>query len=82
MPNILITRPEHDPLTRCLSYWNTKVIANAKNKGLNVVDLHKDCANREAFEGRMKKVDPSLVLLNGHGDEVSVGGHNNEILPS
>lgn len=80
MSNILITRPEHDPLTRCLSHWNTKVIANAISKGYNVIDLHKDHANRKAFEGRLKKVDPSLVLLNGHGDEVSVTGHDNEVL--
>lgn len=80
MSDILITRPEHDPLTRCLSHWNTKVIANAIGKGNNVIDLHRDRANRKAFEGRLKKVDPSLVLLNGHGDEVSVAGHDNEIL--
>lgn len=80
MAKILITRPEHDHLTRCLSYWNTKVIESAENKGNDIIDLHRANANRKAFEGRMEKVDPSLVLLNGHGDEDSVTGHNNEVL--
>ena len=80
MAKILITRPEHDPLTRCLSHWNTKVIENAKSKGNEVIELYRDRANRKEFEGRIKKVDPSLVLLNGHGNEDSVTGHDNEIL--
>ncbi|MDD5626440.1 MAG: hypothetical protein PHW01_00275 [Patescibacteria group bacterium] len=40
MAKILITRPEHDPLTRHLSHWNTKVIENAKKKGIDVIDLY------------------------------------------
>ncbi len=80
MPKILITRPEHDPLTRHLSRWNNKVIEAAEQKGNNVVDLRREKANRKEFEGRINKIDPSLVLLNGHGDEDSVTGHDNEIL--
>lgn len=80
MSRILITRPEHDPLTRHLSCWNSKVIESASNKGHIVTDLHKEKANKKEFEGRMKKINPDLVLLNGHGDNESVKGHDNEIL--
>ena len=80
MAQILITRPEHDPLTRHLSYWNTKIIEIAKKKGFDVIDLHQRKANRKDFEGRIKKVNPALVLLNGHGDNFSVCGHDNEVL--
>lgn len=80
MATILITRPEHDPLTRALSYWNTRIIESARDKGNDLVDLHKEKANKKDFEGRMKKVDPSLVLLNGHGDSDTICGHNNEVL--
>lgn len=80
MPSILITRLEHDPLTRYLSHWNKKIIDKAESKGNNIIDLHRDSANKKAFEGRMKKVGPSLVLLNGHGDDSSIAGHDDEVL--
>ncbi len=80
MSRILITRPEHDPLTRHLSYWNSKVIELASKKGNIVTDLHKEKANKKEFEGRMKKINPDLVLLNGHGDDRSVTGHDNEVI--
>lgn len=80
MSRILITRPEHDPLTRHLSYWNNKVIEIARQKGNDLVDLHKEKANKQEFEGRVKKINPELVLLNGHGNETLVTGHNNEVL--
>jgi hypothetical protein len=80
MSRILITRPEHDPLTRHLSYWNSRIIELASGKGHTVTDLHKEKANKKEFEGRMKKLNPDLVLLNGHGDDISVTGHNNEVI--
>ncbi len=80
MSRILITRPEHDPLTRHLSIWNSKIIEQADSKGHTVTDLHKEKANKKEFEGRMKKLNPDLVLLNGHGGDTSVTGHNNEII--
>lgn len=80
MSRILITRPEYDPLTRHLSSWNSKIIELANGKGHNVTDLYREKANKKEFEGRMKKLNPDLVLLNGHGDDASVTGHNNEII--
>ena len=52
----------------------------AKRKGFDVVDLHKEKASRTEFEGRVKKLNPSFVLLNGHGNEQSVTGHDNKPL--
>lgn len=54
----------------------------AEEKGNKVVDLHKEKANKKEFTGRINKINPSLVLLNGHGDSQSVCGHNNEVLVS
>jgi len=56
------------------------VIKIAKRKNNSVIDLHQNKANKKEFEGRIKKVNPSLVLLNGHGDDDSVCGHDNEVL--
>ncbi len=80
MPRILITRPEHDPLTRHLSHWSGKIIEAAESKGFIVTDLRKNKANKKEFEGRMKKINPDLVLLNGHGDDDCVTGHDNAVV--
>lgn len=80
MSKVIITRPEHDPSTRYLSRCSENVIQVAKRKGLEVFDLHKEKAIRKELEGRIKKISPELVILNGHGDSKSVGGHDNHIL--
>lgn len=77
---LIITRPEHDPGTKYLSHWSKKVIRVAEEKGVNVIDLHQDKAERKEFEGRIYKTNPSLVFLNGHGSEDCVTGHDNKVL--
>lgn len=41
-------------------------------------------ANRDRFLGILKKKTDTklLVVINGHGDDTAIGGHNNEILIS
>ncbi|MBI2644914.1 hypothetical protein HYW94_01915 [Candidatus Uhrbacteria bacterium] len=80
MSNILITRPEHDHGTRYLSRWSEYIIQEAEKKGHTVIDLHRDKATRADFEGRVKKTNPALVVLHGHGSERSVTGHDNKAL--
>ncbi len=81
MPNnIIITRPEHDPATRYLSYWSTNFIKLAQKKGHCVTDLKRNKATKKEFEGRVKKLNPSFVFLNGHGSTNCVTGHDNEPL--
>lgn len=81
MPNnIIITRPEHDPATRYLSHWSAEFIKLAQKKGHSVTDLKKEKATKKEFEGRVKKLNPSFVFLNGHGDSNCVTGHDDEPL--
>ncbi|MEK9153628.1 MAG: hypothetical protein AAB723_03455 [Patescibacteria group bacterium] len=77
---LLVTRPEHDPTTRYISCWAGVIINLAKCKGFRVLDLHRGKANRKEFEGRMKKLHPELIFLNGHGNDKSIAGHDNETL--
>lgn len=78
--SIIITRPEHDLTTRYLSHWSEQIIKLARKKGFKVVDLKKEKANRKEVIGRIKKLDPSLVILNGHGNDHSIAGHDNKII--
>lgn len=65
---------------RYISAWAEEVIAFAKVKSIEVVDLVKDKAKREEFEGRIKKLSPRLIFLNGHGDHDSIAGQDNDVL--
>lgn len=78
--SLLITRPNYEITTRYLYVWNKEVIKEAKNRGIVVMDLQKEKANKKEFAGRMIKVNPVLVLLNGHGGSKCVRGHNDEII--
>ncbi len=77
---LLITRPEHDCATIYLSKWSKEIIQKAKKKGLCVIDLHRDKANRDRVVGTLEKTNPKLVVLNGHGSENSVKGHKDEVI--
>lgn len=76
----LITRPNHDITTNYLYYWSTKIIAEADKKGFEVIDLKNKRASKKEFVSVMNKTQPSLVVLNGHGNEEGVAGFDNEIL--
>src|SRR3989338_7911997 len=77
---VLLTRPEHDDTTFYLSQWSREAIALAKEKGMDVLDLNRERANRKEVEGVLDKISPDVVIFNGHGGEDMVAGHKNEPL--
>jgi len=78
----LLTRPNHDQTVRYISTWAEKVKSFAEKKNFTVLDLKNNRAKRKHLESMLKKQDPSLVFLNGHGGSNSVAGQDNEILVS
>ena len=46
---LLITRPEYDPGTHYLSRWSEEIINEANDKGVRVIDLHRQQAERKRF---------------------------------
>ena len=78
---ILITRPDHDITTLYLFQWTELVIKLIKeDNSFLLVDLPKEQANKKEFISQLKKGNPVLVLLNGHGSGTTVCGYNNEAL--
>ena len=77
--SILITRPNHDKTTNYLYHWSKLVITQAIKKGIKIYDLAGNRANRETFTSYLKQ-NPLIIFFNGHGDENSVTGFNDEIL--
>lgn len=77
---LLITRPNYEITTRYLFAWSGIVVDMAKNKGINVVELKKNRANKKEFESRLVKLKPRLVIINGHGSNTCVTGQDSEVL--
>lgn len=77
---LLITRPKHDVTVRYLFYWTKDIIKLAEERGIKVWNLEGERANRKEVESMLKNKKPSLVFLNGHGDDGAVTGHDDEIL--
>ncbi len=78
--SLLITRPDHDHATKYISCWSEKIINFAKKKGRKVVDLKGKKAIKKEVIGRIKKLAPSFIIFNGHGEDRSICGYDNEIL--
>lgn len=79
---LLITRPNHDITTNYLYYWSEKIIDEADKKYVKVIDLKGKRANRKEFTKIISKTSPSIVIINGHGDNKTVTGFDNEYLIS
>jgi uncharacterized protein with FMN-binding domain len=75
---ILVTRPNYDLVTNYLYYWSKKIIDEARKKGLNVLDIKDSKVTAKEFEGRLQKMQPELVVINGHGNSSTIVGHNEE----
>lgn len=77
---MLITRPNHDITTNYLYYWSEKIVEIAKKKKNKVIDLKGRRANKKEFVNVLKKINPCFIVMNGHGDEKTITGYDNEIL--
>lgn len=76
--SVLLTRPEHDPVTKYLCIWSEEIIPLAKSKGMKVYDLKGKKAKRSEFESYTRANQPALFFMNGHGDANVITGHDNE----
>lgn len=77
---MLITRPNHDDITRYLYFWSEIIIHQAKKLKKVVIDLAGKKANYQEFIKVLKKNNPLFIIINGHGNKKVVTGFNNEIL--
>lgn len=74
----IITRPDHEPVTKYLCLWSEEILTLAKHKGVSIYDLKGKKASRKTFESYISKHSPTLVLLNGHGNAEVITGYDNE----
>jgi len=80
--SMLITRPDHDDVTTYLHAWGRKIIETANKKDMKVYDLSRDKANRIHFISVASNKNPKFIVFNGHGDERTITGYDNQVLIS
>ncbi len=76
----IVTRPNYEDTTSYLYAWASKVILAAEKENFDIIDLEGEKANKESLESVLKKKNPSLVFLNGHGSPDAVCGHNDKVI--
>lgn len=80
MSSLLLTRPNHDDYTCYLYHWSKQILALATSKGMHVTDVHDKKVTRKEVQSRITKLSPELLLLNGHGSEDVMTGHDKEAI--
>ena len=77
----LITRPNYGKELPYIYSFSKGIMAIAKGMdSLHVEELDRKKATRENLESSLLKSKPKLIFLNGHGDEVSVWGSDDELI--
>jgi len=79
---LLITRPNYDIVTNYFYYWSKQIIEEAQRQGHAVLDISEDRANGKEFTGRVAKMKPELIVVNGHGNGSLIVGHDQRPLLS
>lgn len=77
---ILITQPDFDRTTRYISAWSGEVAEFSLKRGNKTITVKGKRANRSEFESIISKIEPKLIMLNGHGNDNEVYGQGNEVL--
>ena len=77
---MLITRPYHDNTTNYLFKWSKNIIDFAEKIRTPIYDLSGKKVTKKNFESYIKKLKPSFIMINGHGNNDIVCGHKNEVL--
>lgn len=77
---LLVSRPHYDDGTAYLSYYAKKVLKEASKLNISKKDFNGDSAINEEISKFIKKKNPKLIFINGHGDEKSLFGQGDEIL--
>jgi len=77
----LITRPNYGKELPYIYSFSKGLVALAKgDRTIHVTELERKEVTRDKLESSLLANNPKLVFLNGHGDEVSVLGHEDEVI--
>jgi len=72
---LIITLPQSDDVTEYLAVFSKPIIEECKRRSIKFHELKKEKANKIEFESSLRGYDYNFVVLNGHGEENCVTGH-------
>jgi hypothetical protein len=79
-PNVLVTCPDYDRMTRYLSGWAETLMNEVQAHGNEVYMLKSSEVTRSKFESFVKKMKPAFIFINGHGAADKIAGHDHGII--
>lgn len=81
MVNVLFSRPKHDDAMEYLYYYSKELLKECeKISGLSPINKEKEDSNRKVINEVIRKTNPKLIMFNGHGSPIEIGGHNDEVI--
>ncbi|MGC8812450.1 MAG: hypothetical protein ACP5O8_02580 [Candidatus Aenigmatarchaeota archaeon] len=78
MKKLLITLPNYDDATHYVSSWSIPIIKEAEKENVKIFKLEGKKVTRKMFFSFLEKNKPRFLVLNGHGSEKAIYGHNDE----
>lgn len=78
--NLLLTRPNHDVTTNYLYFWCNPILEFARSRTFSIHDLADKKANKKELNSHLQARNIGFFFLNGHGNEDTVYGQNDEPL--
>lgn len=78
--SVLITQPDFDRTTRYISAWSEEVEKFSIKRGNKTITLKGRRSSKPEFESIIRKIQPKLIMLNGHGNDNEIAGQDNEVI--
>lgn len=77
---LLITRSTHDKANSYLYAFTQLLMEDAQLKGWKVDSADNAKNTRKELESRLRKNKPTLIMINGHGNNTQICGNQNEVI--
>ena len=77
---MIITRPNHDNTTNYLFIWSKHILSFASETKVKIVDVSGKKVTKKVLESYIRKIKPTFIMINGHGNNDSIYGQNDEEL--
>lgn len=77
---MIITRPNFDNTTNYLFKWSQHILDFAEAARIKLVDISGKKVTKSTLESYIRKIQPTFIMINGHGNNDYVCGHDNQVL--
>jgi len=82
MVYVLFSRPEHDVPVSYLYYYSGELVKLSNELGHKTLNKEKKESNKQNITKIIRLQKPLLIMFNGHGNDKTIFGHNDEVIIS